>query len=143
MLRTLLRGGLLWSLAFPLLAADASAPQPSLAGHTLQMIFALVLVLGLIVGAAWLMRRFSLLPSAAGGQLRVVSGVMVGNRERVVIVEVRDTWLVVGVTGQNINILHTLPRPEDAPSVPQAPFADWLQKAIQQKLKPDSAKDAA
>ncbi|UXY17121.1 flagellar biosynthetic protein FliO [Chitiniphilus purpureus] len=80
---------------------------------------ALILVLGLIVVSAVLLRRFSLLPTAIGGRLRVVSGVLVGGKERVVIVEVEETWLVLGVTGQTINLLHTLPRPDDAPLPPQ------------------------
>jgi len=128
-------GALLLGSAFPLWAAEKTAAQlPSLWSQTLQTGLALVLVLALIMASAWLMRRFSLLPGSAGGQLRVVSGVMVGNRERVVVVEVRDTWLVLGVTGQNINVLHTLPRPDDLPAVSTPPFADWLQKALSQKL---------
>jgi len=102
----------------------------------LQVFLVLVFVLGLIVAAAWLMRRFSLLPSAAGGQLRVVSGVMVGQRERVVIVEVRDQWLVLGVTAQNVNLLSSMPKPEDAavsaPGTP--PFAEWLGRALQKRI---------
>lgn len=131
--RMLCRGAFFWSAAFPLWAAPA-APQPSLLGHTLQAVLALALVLGLIIASAWLMRRFSLLPSAMGGQMRVVSGVMVSNRERVVIVEVRDTWLVLGVGGQSVNLLHTMPRPDDVAQTPPAPFADWLQQALTKKL---------
>lgn len=135
MKRLLCCGAGLASLAFPLMAATpASVPQTSLFSHTMQAGLALMLVLALIVGSAWLMRRFSLLPGSAGGQLRVVSGAMVGNRERVVIVEVRDTWLVLGVTSQNINVLHTLPRPDDLPPTVPPPFADWLQKALQKKV---------
>lgn len=99
----------------------------------LQVALALIIVLGLIVVGAWLMRRFSLLPRAANGQLRVVSGVMVGTRERVVIVELGETWLVLGVTGEQVNLLHTLPRPENADATVTAalpPFAQWLQQAM-------------
>ncbi len=134
MKRLLCRGAGFWSLAFPLWAASTAASQPSLVSHSLQAGLALMLVLALIVGSAWLMRRLSLLSGVAGGQLRVVSGTMVGNRERVVIVEVRDTWLVLGVTAQNINVLHTLPRPDDLPPTAPPPFADWLHKALQKKI---------
>ncbi|WP_245575023.1 flagellar biosynthetic protein FliO [Chitinilyticum litopenaei] len=130
-----LLAGLLLPCA-PVLAAAASGIPAATAGSGLaalaQVALALIVVLGLIVVGAWLMRRFSLLPRAAGGQLRVVSGVMVGTRERVVIVELRDTWLVLGVTGEQVNLLHTLPRPADAPDAAAAmpPFAQWLQQAI-------------
>ncbi|SMC26168.1 flagellar protein FliO/FliZ [Andreprevotia lacus DSM 23236] len=120
--------------------AAASVPltsyaPPSLAGQFTQVVFALLLVLALVVAAAWLMRRFSMLPMAAGTRLRVVSGVMVGPKERVVIVEVDDTWLVLGVTAQAVNKLHERPRPEQAAAspAPLPPFADWLSKALQRK----------
>jgi flagellar protein FliO/FliZ len=116
-----------WAAANP-----AVASAPSSAGSLLQVLLALAAVLGLIVAAAWLMRRFSLVPGAGAGHLRVVSGVMVGQRERVVIVEVRDQWLVLGVTSGQVNLLHTLAKPEDAvAATPAAPaFSQWLQAAI-------------
>ena len=120
--------------------AAASAParvEPSLAGGMLQVALALIAVLGLIMAAAWLMRRFSMLPQSAGRQMRVVSGVMVGQRERVVLLEVRDQWLVLGVTAQNVNLLSAMPKPADADapagqSMP--PFADWLARALQKRI---------
>ncbi|WP_373976250.1 flagellar biosynthetic protein FliO [Chitinibacter sp. SCUT-21] len=101
----------------------------------LQVLLALGLVLGLIVGAAWLMRRFSLVPGAGAGHLRVVSGVMVGQRERVVIVEVQDNWLVLGVTSEQVNLLHTMEKPEGVETpTPAAPaFAQWLQTAMEKR----------
>lgn len=107
-----------------------------MAGNMLQVFLVLIFVLALIIAAAWLMRRFSLLPSAAGGHLRVVSGVMIGQRERVVIVEVRDQWLVLGVTPQNVNLLSSLPKPDDVASPPSGapPFAVWLGQALQKRI---------
>ncbi|MBM3116203.1 flagellar biosynthetic protein FliO [Jeongeupia naejangsanensis] len=118
--------------------ASLASSGPGL-GQFVQVLLMLGLVLALIVGAAWLMRRFSLLPGGqAGNQLRVVSGVMVGPKERVVIVEQGETWLVVGVTAQSVNLLHTLPRPDDAPvagaPVPLPPFAEKL-AALMKKAK--------
>lgn len=123
--------GSLIGLPFSVLAAVGKTDESGF-GQVFQVIFSLLLVLALIVGVAWLMRRFSLVPGGANAQMRVVSGVMVGTRERVVIVEVRDTWLVLGVTNQQVNMLHTLEKPLDIPVItPAAPaFAEWLQKAI-------------
>lgn len=105
-----------------------------------QVALALGLVIGLIVLAAWVMRRFSLLPRTAGGVMRVVSGVMIGQRERVVIVEVRDQWLVLGVTPQSVNVLSSMPKPEDAelPEVAVPAFAEKFAKALQKHIRPDS-----
>ncbi|XZG71229.1 flagellar biosynthetic protein FliO [Chitinibacteraceae bacterium HSL-7] len=111
--------------------APAIGPAWSDIGQTL---IALVFIVFLIVGCAVLMRRFSLLPVANGGRLRVVSGVMVGARERVVVVEIEGEWLVLGVTSENVRLLHKLDRPEDAPAAPEAPaFAKALAKMMQRK----------
>ncbi|GGP26321.1 hypothetical protein GCM10010971_21400 [Silvimonas amylolytica] len=133
-------GALLMNLAASALAA-ASSPQSAVVpaatssgsfAQLAQVVIALVFVLGLIFVSAMLMRRFSLLPGmAAGNRLRVVSGTMVGPKERVVIVELDDTWLVVGVTPQNVNLLHTQPRPADAPPPPMPPqFASKLAQIL-------------
>ncbi len=92
-------------------AFAASAPvELSTFGTLLQVVAALAVVLATIAGAAWLLRRA--LPVAGGtGTVRVVGGTMVGPRERVVVVEVGDTWLVLGVTSSHVNALHTLARP--------------------------------
>jgi flagellar protein FliO/FliZ len=42
---------------------------------------------------------------------------MIGNRERIVLVEVADTWIVVGLVPGQIRTLHTLPKGELNPVV--------------------------
>ncbi|QNM98293.1 flagellar biosynthetic protein FliO [Chitinimonas koreensis] len=109
-------------------AASLPAGAPS-AFALVQVFFALVLVIGAILLTAWLMRRFSPGQFGNAAQLRVVGGVMVGAKERVVVVELRDTWLVLGVTPNEVSTLHTLPRPDDLPpaaSAPPLPFAEKL-----------------
>ncbi len=102
-----------------------------------QMLLAMGLVLGVIFALAWLMRRVN--PMALAGSqaaLRVISGVMVGQRERVVIVEVQGKWLVLGVAAQSVTLLHTLDRPEDlltTPSVTTGPFADKLRALLESR----------
>jgi flagellar protein FliO/FliZ len=103
-------------------------------GSVLQLFAGLAVVLAAIGVAAWAARRWTPV-GRPGGLLRVVGGVMVGPRERVVVVEMQDTWLVLGVTAQQVNTLHTLARPAGAPgALPVQPadrnFSRWLQKAI-------------
>jgi flagellar protein FliO/FliZ len=50
----------------------------------------------------------------AQGAVKVVGTTPVGTRERVVVVEVDNTWLLLGVGGGNVRLLHTLPRPADS-----------------------------
>ncbi|WP_410497438.1 flagellar biosynthetic protein FliO [Chitinibacter sp. S2-10] len=132
-------------LGLPLSVWAAANPSASSGvGSLLQVLLALALVLGLIVAAAWLMRRFSLVPGAGSGHLRVVSGVMVGQRERVVIVEIEGQWLVLGVTGEQVNVLHKLDKPEGvdvaAPALPA--FAQWLQAALEKRKDNSENKNA-
>ncbi|AZN37937.1 flagellar biosynthetic protein FliO [Iodobacter ciconiae] len=100
-----------------------------------QVALALAFVIGLIVFSAWLVRRLSLLPMNNAQALRVVSGVMVGGKERVVVVEVEGRWLVLGVTASAVNLLHTMDAPEQIEPAPAAAssFAARLAVALQRK----------
>lgn len=111
----------------------AEAP---VAGSLLQTTLGLVLVLGLIAAAAWLAKRF--VPGQARGArpLNVVASQAVGQRERVVVVEIGEQWLVLGVAPGNVRALATLPRGETppAPAVPVAQsFAASLSRALGRK----------
>ncbi|KWK55048.1 flagellar biosynthesis protein FliO [Burkholderia stagnalis] len=95
---------------------------PSLGvGAVLQTLVGLALVIGLVFGCAWLARRFGFQPAGHGGPLKVVSSVAVGTKERATIVEIGDTWLVLGVAPGNVRLLHTLPAGSAAAMAPDAP----------------------
>ena len=143
----------------PAAAIDAAAPAPaaalpamppgapmtmapsSSAGSLLQTIFALVFVLALLIGLAWVMKRYG--PKAMGGnsKMRVVSSLNLGGRERVVLIEVADQWIVVGASPGRINALATLPRQEgDLPALATAQngpaaanFSEWLKQTIEKR----------
>ncbi|MEO7242715.1 MAG: flagellar biosynthetic protein FliO [Variovorax sp.] len=72
-------------------------------------------------------RRGGALPgNTPGAASRLVSAIAVGPQQRVVTIEVGDaearTWLVLGVTGQTITCLHTMPSPVAAsPGAPIPP----------------------
>ncbi|MCH4562950.1 flagellar biosynthetic protein FliO [Halomonas sp. EGI 63088] len=72
---------------------------------------ALALIVVIIVVASAVLKRVGVNRQAHGGRLRVVGGTSVGNRERVVIVQVEETWLVLGVGGGQVSKLHELPAP--------------------------------
>lgn len=78
---------------------------------TMQMMGGLILVLAIIGSITWLLKRFALIPTAATGAMKVVAVTGVGQRERVVIVEIDSTWLVLGVAPGRVNKLHTMNKP--------------------------------
>ena len=98
----------IWTV--PTLAASPAAWAAGTTSGVVGMLLSLVLILGLFVLAAWLLKRY--LPQVGKpGPVKVVGATMVGPRERVVVVEVEDTWLVLGVGGGQVRTLHTLPKP--------------------------------
>jgi flagellar protein FliO/FliZ len=110
------------------IAAETASPPPG--PDLLPTTLGLALVLALIFGAAWLVRRIGLLGRGGSGLLRVVASQAVGQRERVVVLEVGEQWLVLGVAPGRVNALQTLPRgttPEIAAALPT--FAALLARA--------------
>ena len=94
----------------PTVPTPPSEPTRSFAAAgLLQAGFGLAVVIGLIFLFAWAVRRFGLQPSGNGRLLKVVSSAMVGQRERVVVVEIGDSWLVLGVASGQVRALHTMP----------------------------------
>lgn len=78
-------------------------------------------VLALIPGALWLLKRSGLAAGAARGASagpRLTGSLALGPQQRVVTVEVGEgaerRWLVLGVTPQQITALHTLTSPPEA-----------------------------
>ena len=122
-----------WALAACALAAAPACAADGATGPALgvaQMVLGLALVLGLIVLASWLLRRFGSGPSSTGSLVRVVTAASVGPRERIVLVEIHDTWLVLGVAPGRVNTLHQLPRQPLSQADPQPTgFARWLAQA--------------
>ena len=99
---------------------QATVSQPTVAHSSplMQVSGALFVVILLILAAAWLAKRFGMGVKSAGSRgLKVSATTTLGPRERVVIVDVEDARLVLGVTSAQITLLHTLP---PAPPVPES-----------------------
>lgn len=85
---------------------------PDTASSMFTVLLSLVLILGGFVAVAWLVRRY--LPGVGhSGVVKVVGTAAVGPRERVVVVELEGTWLVLGVGSGDVRLLHTQPQPRD------------------------------
>ena len=115
-------------------------------GNLVQVTLGLLLVLALIVGIAWLLRRYGRLQSAASGSLKILGGLSIGPRERVVLLQVGDTQLLVGVAPGRVQMLHVLDEPLSTSEISQPSglvggisgndvrsFAERLSTAIKQR----------
>ena len=99
--------------------------QPAL----MSMALGLVFVIALILGCAWLARRFGLLQRGGGRLLKQIDHLSLGPRSGITLVEVQDTWLVVGVTAGQITVLHTLPA-GTIPSPAEGSFPPHLSRIL-------------
>jgi flagellar biosynthetic protein FliO len=68
-----------------------------------KVISGLVFVLALFLLSSYLYKRFSHGPMAGRGQLRVVDGLHLGSRERLILVELRDKQILLSITPGQIN----------------------------------------
>ncbi|HQO15562.1 MAG TPA: flagellar biosynthetic protein FliO [Methylotenera sp.] len=94
-------------------AATATSTAPSTSGSLFKVFLGLAAVLLVMAAITWALKR--ILPGAGGQQsvIKVVGGVSVGTRERVVVVEVAGRWLVVGVAAGQVNAIANLDKAEN------------------------------
>lgn len=128
---------LLFSLPFSAIAAETATPAVS-AGTYLQATLALALIVALLLGLAWLARKVSGSKGFGQGGMKVIGGVALGPRERIVLLEVGDEWLVIGVVPGQIRTLHRMIKGDDMPAgtLPVAgekPFTQWLQSITERR----------
>lgn len=123
---------LAWVPTAPAWAAEGAASGP---GYLLRLAVGLVIVLAALGGLAWLLRRLGGAGLGRSGPVRVLGSAPVGQRERVLLVEVGDQQLLVGVAPGNVRTLHVLDEPvaEAEPSADGSggAFARHLRSALQ------------
>jgi flagellar protein FliO/FliZ len=128
--------------------APVAMPSGSATGSLLQTLLALIAVLAVLGALAWFLKRYGPKAGIGSANLRVVGALNLGARERVLVVEVGNQWIVLGASPGRINALATMPKQEGAdlagtgatlapggtPTAPPAnSFADWLKQTIDKR----------
>jgi len=85
----------------------------SSAEQMLKMVLGLIFVVILIFALAWLMRRYGAMGFGGSGDLRAVAGVAVGQKERVVLLQVGKRQILVGVAPGQVNMLHAIEKGDE------------------------------
>jgi len=138
--------------AIPVASAADVAASTTTSGTGWQVLTGLATVLGIIAAAAWLLRRFAPGAICRQGPMQILSILPVGTRERVVLIQCRNTWIVVGMSPGRLTALHTMSAlhgpdeeipatdtavraagnqsPLERPPRPPSGFAGWLEKAL-------------
>jgi flagellar protein FliO/FliZ len=139
MVRFILTPLLFFAMAEASAQSAQGAPATDLGGSLWQLFFGLAVVLALMIGSLWVLKKLVAQRGENAGLLRVVAGTAVGTRERVVIVEVGSTWLVLGVAPGRVSALAEVPRQAVAAQAPGVGpssgegFPDWLRKLTQRR----------
>lgn len=76
--------------------------------YLLQLMTGLIIVIACIVVLAWFARRMNNLQSSHDGNLQILGGLSMGARERIVLIQVGEQQLLLGVAPGRINTLHVL-----------------------------------
>ena len=96
-------------------AAPVKALEPMSAAYLVQVIIGLLVVVAGIIALMWLMRRLGRFQTGAGGALQVIGGLSMGARERIVLLQVGETQVLVGVAPGRVQTLHVLDKPVSVP----------------------------
>lgn len=130
-------------------AGASSAAKGGLAVGTnavASMATGLLVVIVLLLACAWVVRRWGFWARSSGNlPLRIVGGLTLSQRERIVVIEIDNTWLVVGVSPNGIHMLQTIdarPISTPSPATNATPgFAHNLKTSLHKRLH--AAKAAA
>jgi len=95
---------------------EQSSKTPEVGKHVManmdagSMILSLLMVLGLIILCALVLKRFNLTQQGVS-QLKVITSLSLGAKERVVVIQAGEQQLLLGVTAQQVTLIERLSEP--------------------------------
>lgn len=111
-------------------ATPATAPG-SLGGQLAQMVFGLLLVVGLIFFLAWVLRRMQSTAVKGGQVIEIVGSRAIGPRDRLLLVQVGKEQILIGHTPGSIEALHVLAEPVDVPAGARQATPEFAQRLME------------
>ena len=113
-------------------AAAAPAVSSGVAGQLTQLVFGLLLVLGLIFFLAWLLRRVQQAGPAGKGQvIELIGSRALGPRDRLMLVQVGNEQILLGLSPGTITALHVLKEPVQVPSATEKATPEFAQRLLE------------
>lgn len=113
-------------------AEEMTVIEPLSPSYLIKLTGGLILVVAVIFILAWLVKRLNLTQHSQNGLLRIVAGLAVGTKDRIVLLQVGEEQILLGLSPGRIEKLHTLSDPiivEDNPHS-TTPFAQKLNKLM-------------
>lgn len=112
-------------------AATTPMVNSGVAGQLTQLVFGLLLVLGLIFFLAWLLRRVQQAGPASKGQvIELIGSRALGPRDRLMLVQVGNEQILLGLSPGTITALHVLKEPVPVPSTSEKATPDFAQQLL-------------
>ncbi len=142
-------------LALLLFSADAYSKEdvvvqaiksdPISSGYLLQLFVGLFIVVLCIIVLAWMAKKMNRFQSSSDASLKILGALSLGTREKIVLLQIGDEQLVVGVSPGRLNTLHVLKTPiemsnKNSDASVSNGFADKLKTMISDVNKATSKK---
>src|SRR5690606_1839284 len=132
-------------LLAPMTYADTAAADPvktiGSAQHLTSVLVGLAAIVLLIFLLAWFYRKASGGTWLRSAHIKILGALALGTRERLLLVDVGGTQILLGVTAQNISRLHVFDEPVVTANEaePEWAFGEKLQAILAGKIKPTSS----
>lgn len=110
--------------------APTAAPG-SLGGQLAQMVFGLLLVVGLIFFLAWVLRRMQGAAPKGGQVIEIVGSRAIGPRDRLLLVQIGREQILIGHTPGSIEALHVMAEPVEVPVGARQATPEFAQRLME------------
>jgi len=104
----------------PVVVPPVSALSSGIGSQLMQLVLGLGLVVALIFGLAWLLRRVQRTGPAGNQVIELVGSRALGPRDRLVLVQVGNEQVLLGVSPGSITALHVMNEPVHVPQTQNA-----------------------
>ena len=98
--------------------------------NMINMVMGLAIVLALILGLAWALRKYGRLSMTNQVDMKVLGGLSLGTRERAVLVQVEGQKILLGVAPGRVNVLQDM----SAKNIKDNNFDEKLNSVIEGQL---------
>lgn len=129
----LVSGDPVWAETAAKTSFEGGAATQDLAASMFKVIGGLLVVILAIFASAWFYRKFGNLQTISHDSLKIIGGLNINQKDRVVLLQVGDEQLLVGVSPGRIKTLHVLNKPieiEASTEQQKENFSSQLNSAI-------------
>ncbi|MCP4875993.1 MAG: flagellar biosynthetic protein FliO [Gammaproteobacteria bacterium] len=111
--------------------------EPLSSPYLLKLTGGLLLVVIIIFGLAWLVKKFNLNQQSQNGLIRIIAGLSIGARDRIVLLQIGEEQILVGLTPGRIEKLHTMSEPLEVGEgeMASSPFAEKFNRLVGERDK--------